>query len=159
MENINTGLDPEVAASSVALLNGLMADHFTVMLKIWQFHWSVRGRSFGSYHEDMRQLYEEEIERVDAIAERVRALGGRPLGSMGEILENNTIMEYPKEQEMPDAMGMWRCISSDWGTLIRRAHDVHANIFERDIATRAFLEDMCETMEKTAWMLRSRLEE
>lgn len=157
-ENVNIGISPETRTTSAALLNGLLADHFVAMLKIWQFHWNVVGKSFGSYHEDMRKLYDEEFDRVDDIAERIRALGMRPLGSLDEMLKYNTIPEYPQAQPVPSPVQMWQQISADWDALIRRAHEIHANISEQDIATKSFLEGMCESMEKTAWMIRARVE-
>ena len=87
---VNIGLTSEDIAKSLVLLNGLLADHFTLLLKTWQFHWNVIGSSFGSYHEAMLKLYEAEIERVDGVAERVRALGGRPLGSMEAMLDRKS---------------------------------------------------------------------
>lgn len=54
---IKTGLTEEELERSALLLNGLLADHFTLMLKTWQFHWNVVGDSFGSYHEAMLKLY------------------------------------------------------------------------------------------------------
>ena len=58
---VNIGLTSEDIAKSLVLLNGLLADHFTLLLKTWQFHWNVIGSSFGSYHEAMLKLYEAEI--------------------------------------------------------------------------------------------------
>lgn len=158
MENTEIGLTPEVRSQSAMLLNGLLADHFTMMLKIWQFHWNVKGKSFGSYHEDMRKLYEEEFERVDEVAERIRSLGMRPLGSMEEMLQNNRIPEFSSMEEPPKAMMMWLTINQDWELLVRRTHQVHSQISDLDIATRSFLEGMCEELEKTSWMIRSRVE-
>ena len=53
---IKTGLTEEELERSALLLNGLLADHFTLMLKTWQFHWNVVGDSFGCYHEAMLKL-------------------------------------------------------------------------------------------------------
>lgn len=159
MENLtNSLMTPETKASGAALLNGLLADHFTMMLKIWQFHWNVVGPSFGSYHEDMRKLYEEEFERVDEIAERVRALEQRPLGSMDAMLQNNRIPEFSQNDPVPNAMLMWETIRKDWENLVNRTHEVHSQISDQDIATKSFLENMTEEMEKSAWMIRSRME-
>ena len=98
---IKTGLTAEELERSALLLNGLLADHFTLLLKTWQFHWNVVGNSFGSYHEGMLKLYEAEIERVDDVAERIRALGKRPLGSMEAMLQNNHIQEFKMDASLP----------------------------------------------------------
>lgn len=152
---IKTGLTEEELERSALLLNGLLADNFTLMLKTWQFHWNVVGDSFGSYHEAMLKLYEEEIERVDDVAERVRALGKRPLGSMEAMLQNNHIKEFGMSEAVPQALDMWKIIRDDWDKLIRSIRDIHKQIPENDLATLNFLEDMIESMEKEAWMVRS----
>ena len=152
---IKTGLTEEELERSALLLNGLLADHFTLMLKTWQFHWNVVGDSFGSYHEAMLKLYEEEIERVDDVAERVRSLGKRPLGSMEAMLQNNHIKEFGMSEAVPQALDMWKIIRDDWDKLIRSIRDIHKQIPENDLATLNFLEDMIESMEKEAWMNRS----
>ena len=152
---IKTGLTEEDLERSALLLNGLLADPFTLMLKTWQFHWNVVGDSFGSYHEAMLKLYEEEIERVDDVAERVRALGKRPLGSMEAMLQNNHIKEFGMSEAVPQALDMWKIIRDDLDKLIRSIRDIHKQIPENDLATLNFLEDMIESMEKEAWMVRS----
>jgi starvation-inducible DNA-binding protein len=152
---VNIGLTSEDIAKSLVLLNGLLADHFTLLLKTWQFHWNVIGSSFGSYHEAMLKLYEAEIERVDGVAERVRALGGRPLGSMEAMLQANHIQEYEMSQPLPTNMEMWKIISADWDTVIRRIREIHDQVPPADQGTLNFLEDMIESMEKEAWMNRS----
>lgn len=153
--SINTGLTPEEIDRSVLLLNRLLANHFTLMLKTWQFHWNVVGDSFGSYHEAMLKLYEEEIERVDDVAERVRALGKRPLGTMEAMLTHNSIAEFSMDNVVPQALDMWKMIRDDWDALVREIRDIHAQVPENDLATLNFLEDMIESMEKEAWMVRS----
>lgn len=152
---IKTGLTAEELQRSALLLNGLLADHFTLMLKTWQFHWNVVGDSFGSYHEAMLKLYEAEIERVDDVAERVRALGKRPLGSMEAMLQMNHLQELRMDEAVPQAIDMWKMIRDDWDKLIRSIRDIHKQVPENDLATLNFLEDMIEAMEKEAWMIRS----
>ena len=152
---IKTGLTAEELERSSFLLNGLLADHFTLLLKIWQFHWNVVGDAFGSYHEGMLKLYEAEIERVDNVAERIRALNKRPLGSMEAMLQNNHIQEFNMDERVPRAIDMWKIIRDDWDKMIRSIRDIHKQIPQNDLATLNFLEDMIESMEKEAWMNRS----
>jgi starvation-inducible DNA-binding protein len=152
---IKTGLTAEELERSALLLNGLLADHFTLLLKTWQFHWNVVGDSFGSYHEGMLKLYEAEIERVDDVAERIRALGKRPLGSMEAMLQNNHIQEFKMDERVPQAIDIWKIIRDDWDRMIRSIRDIHKQIPQNDLATLSFLEGMIESMEKEAWMNRS----
>lgn len=152
---IKAGLTADEIKLSTDHLNGLLADHFTLMLKTWQFHWNVVGNSFGSYHESMLKLYEAEIERVDDVAERIRALGERPLGSMKAMLSHNHIQEFSMDEAVPQALTMWGYIRDDWDKTIRHIREIHEEISPKDLATLNFLEDMIESMEKEAWMIRS----
>lgn len=153
--HVHTGLSTEEEDKSAKLLNSLLADHFTLLLKTWQFHWNVVGDSFCSYHEAMLKLYEAEIERVDDVAERIRALGKRPLGSMDAMLTSTTILEFSMGEKVPEALKMWEIIRDDWDHVIQRIREIHGQIPEKDLATLNFLEDMIEAMEKEAWMNRS----
>ena len=152
---VNIGLSGADITKSITLLNGLLADHFTLLLKTWQFHWNVVGTSFGSYHEAMLKLYEAEIERVDDVAERVRALGGRPLGSMEAMLQANHLQEYEMSQPVPADLEMWSIIYKDRDPVIRHIREIHDQIPQQYQHTLNFLEDMIENMEKEAWMNRS----
>lgn len=152
---MNIGLSSEAAAKSTALLNGLLADHFTLLLKIWQFHWNVEGDSFGSYHARMKELYDAEIDFVDDTAERIRAVGGVPLTSMEAMLQNNHIQEWAGG--IPSAMDMWAMINADCGTVISRIREIHEQVDPSDLGTLNFLEDMITKMEKDAWMTRATL--
>jgi len=153
---VNIGISKEAMDESVALLNGLLADHFTFLLKVWQFHWNVKGDSFGSYHERMKELYDKQIEYVDDTAERIRALGGVPLTSMEAMLQNNHIQEH--EGGVPGAMDMWRAILNDLESIIQSIRAIHERISPSDLGTLNFLEDMITKMEKDAWMTRSLFE-
>lgn len=153
---VNIGISKEAMDESVVLLNRLLADHFTFLLKVWQFHWNVRGDSFGSYHERMKELYDKQIDYVDDTAERIRALGGTPLTSMEAMLQNNHIQEH--EGGAPDAMEMWRVILGDMESIIQLIRDIHGRIDSSDLGTLNFLEDMITKMEKDAWMTRSLFE-
>lgn len=144
--------------NSIRLLNGLLADHFTLMLKIWQFHWNVVGPSFGSYHEDLKDLYEKEIESVDSVAERIRSLDGIPLSSMKQMLSNNHIVESPTPAPITDTHNMWQIISNDWENIITYIRQIHSQIDNDDLGTLNFLEDMVDNMEKDLWMIKARIQ-
>ena len=58
-------------------------------------------------------------------------------------------------EAVPQALDMWKIIRDDWDKLIRSIRDIHKQIPENDLATLNFLEDMIESMEKEAWMVRS----
>lgn len=156
METTNETMQPHDEV--VALLNGLLADNFTMFLKLWQYHWNVKGTMFGNNHAYLQELYEKEYDRIDTLAERVRVLGGRPVSSMNEMLQMNHIAEVPATQPVPTGKEIWVSVLVDWNTLLNGIREAHGRIPESDIGTRTMLEDTLVEMEKEAWMIRSRTE-
>lgn len=157
----NIGLNEAMVKSSKTVLNNLLADHFVLLTKTWNYHWNVKGVSFHSYHTFMEELYRGLIEDIDEISERIRALDERPIGSMQGYLEHNRIKEHCDAEAMPEAKKMLAILSSDNDTLIREIRkDIETLDEEKseDAGTLNFLEDMIERKEKTAWMIRAYLE-
>jgi starvation-inducible DNA-binding protein len=56
-------------------LSKLLADTYTLYLKTHNFHWNVEGPMFNTLHLMFETQYNELALAVDAIAERIRALG------------------------------------------------------------------------------------
>ena len=155
----NIGLEPKTVKASKTVLNNLLADHFVLLAKTWNYHWNV---SFHSYHVFMEDLYNGLIEDIDSIAERIRSLDERPLGSLAGYLEHNRIKEHCETEPLPEAKKMLAILSEDNDTLIREIRkDIEQLEKEEDTddaGTTNFLEDMIEKKEKTAWMIRAYLE-
>ena len=80
-----TDLGSQATKDISAALNLLLADFFAVYLKTKNFHWHVSGPRFRDYHllldEQAAQIYGT----TDAIAERVRKVGGTTIRSIGHI--------------------------------------------------------------------------
>ena len=94
----NIGLNAAMIKSSKTILNNLLADHFVLLAKTWNYHWNMKGPSFRSYHTFLEDLYNGLIEDIDSIAERVRDLDERPIGSLKGCLEHNRIKEHDDEK-------------------------------------------------------------
>lgn len=157
----NIGLNAGQVKSSKTVLNNLLSDHFILLTKTWNYHWNVKGVSFHSYHVFMEDLYNALIEDIDTIAERIRSLDERPVGSLAGYLEHNRIKEHCESEPMPEAKQMLAILSEDTDTLIRELRKDIEQLDEEktaDAGTMNFLEDMIEKKEKTAWMIRAYLE-
>ena len=115
----NIGLEPKAVKASKTVLNNLLADHFVLLTKTWNYHWNVKGVSFHSYHIFMEELYNGLIEDIDDIAERIRSLDERPIGSLQGYLEHNRIKEHCDSEPLPEAKEMLAILSQDNDTLIR----------------------------------------
>ena len=144
----NIGLNAAMIKSSKTILNNLLADHFVLLAKTWNYHWNMKGPSFRSYHTFLEDLYNGLIEDIDSIAERVRDLDERPIGSLNE-------------KPLPDAKGMLAALLDDNAEVIRQIRtDLETMEKEesKDFGTSNFLEDMIEKKEKVTWMIRAHLE-
>ena len=66
-------------------LNTLLADMLGLYLKTKNFHWHISGPHFRDYHLLLDEQGDELFATTDAIAERVRKIGGTTLRSIGHI--------------------------------------------------------------------------
>lgn len=139
-------------------LNELLGSHFTVMTYAWGCHWNVTGMGFKAAHDFLKDLYEAEQERVDATAERIRALGGMASASIEEMERRTLISADGDPRNSRDMASVWGSLARLWGSLINIIADVHGVTAEADIATRSFLENMTEEMQKELWMITANLE-
>src|SRR5438128_11263987 len=64
-------------------LTALLADMFAVYLKTKNFHWHVSGPHFRDYHLLLDDQATQVLATNDAIAERVRKLGGQTIKLIG----------------------------------------------------------------------------
>lgn len=142
----------------VKRLNELLGSHFTVMTYAWGCHWNVTGMGFKAAHDFLKDLYEAEQERVDATAERIRALGGMASASIEEMERRTLISADGDPRNSRDMASVWSSLARLWGSLINIIADVHGVTAEADIATRSFLENMTEEMQKELWMITANLE-
>ncbi len=156
--SVNIGLSPDMVKASYNALNNLLSDHVVLLVKTWNFHWNIKGPSFHSYHTFMEEVYNSLIADIDEIAERIRALNERPIGSLKGYLAHVRIKEHAEDKELPKAIEMLAILSEDYDNMIREVRsDIQTLEKEgtKDMGTLNFLEDIIERKEKTAWMIRS----
>jgi starvation-inducible DNA-binding protein len=140
------------------LLNDLLADEFVLYMRTLNFHWNVRGMQFHSLHLFFEELYKGGLQRIDDIAEKVRALGGFATATLGEYLKLTRIRE--QAGATPDPRAMISTLTADHETLIKHLREVFHTVQDKfdDPSTENFLCDLLETHEKTRWMLHTHLD-
>lgn len=158
MRSINIGLTEEQRQGVIKLLNHDLADAYLLLVKTKKYHWDVVGPQFRMLHELWGEQYETLTENIDSIAERVRALGGYPVGTMKEFLEITTLKENP--ENLPLATQMVESLVEDHEQIIRnlREHIDKCSEDFHDEGTADFLTGLMEGHEEMAWMLRSFIE-
>lgn len=138
-------------------LSRLLADSYTLYLKTHNFHWNVTGPMFQTLHVMFQAQYTEQWNALDLIAERIRALGFPAPGSYKRFVELSSI---PEEDGVPKAKDMIRQLVSAQEAVARTAREVFVVVDKaNDQPTADLLTQRMEVHEKTAWMLRSLLEE
>jgi starvation-inducible DNA-binding protein len=158
---VSRGIDigiPE--ADRAAIANGLskvLADTYTLYLQTHNFHWNVTGPMFNTLHLMFETQYLELATAVDLIAERIRALGFPAPGTYREYARLASIKEV---DGVPAAEDMIRTLVKSQEALVRTARSVFPLVDEfHDEPTADLLTQRMQVHEKTAWMLRSLLEE
>ena len=153
---VDIGID---AAHREAIANGLsnvLADSYTLYLKTHNFHWNVTGPMFQTLHLMFEQHYGELALAVDAIAERIRALGFPAPATYRQFAALSSIAE---EDGVPKAEQMIKLLVEGHEAVARTARKVFSVAEQsNDQPTCDLLTQRLQVHEKTAWMLRSLLE-
>jgi len=138
-------------------LSGLLADSYTLYLTTHNFHWNVTGPMFNTLHLMFMGQYTEQWNALDLIAERIRALGHPAPGTYKEFVKLASIKEV---EGVPRAMDMVRHLVAAQEATARTARKLFPLVEKaNDQPTADLLTQRVEVHEKTAWMLRSMLEE
>ena len=69
-------IKPDAVKDISGALNALLADVFALYLKTKNFHWHMSGPHFRDYHLLLDEQADQIFAMTDAIAERVRKIGG-----------------------------------------------------------------------------------
>jgi starvation-inducible DNA-binding protein len=155
---INIGISDKDRKAIADGLAKLLADTYTLYLTTHNFHWNVTGPMFNTLHAMFMQQYTELWNAVDPIAERIRALGHPAPGSYGQFSSLATVPDAPAEP--PKALEMVRVLVQGHEAVARTARDLFPLVSEaNDQPTADLLTQRLDIHEKTAWMLRSLLEE
>jgi starvation-inducible DNA-binding protein len=154
----NIGIGEKDRAAIAAGLSKLLADTYTLYLTTHNFHWNVTGPMFNTLHTMFMAQYTELWNAVDPIAERIRALGHAAPGSYAQFGKLSSIADAPAKP--PKAMEMVRILCDGHEAVARTARSVFPAAEKADDQPTAdLLTQRLDIHEKTAWMLRSLLEE
>jgi starvation-inducible DNA-binding protein len=135
----------------------VLADTYVLYGKTHGFHWNVTGPMFNTLHLMFMEQYTELWTALDEIAERIRALGvpapfGSTLSALASLEDSSSLT--------PAAMQMVRELVDGHEAVARTARSVFSVADEaNDQPSADLLTQRLQIHEKTAWMLRSLLED
>jgi len=118
LRQLPIALSAEARAESCQLLNEILSDSMVLAALYKKAHWNAAGPTFYQLHLLFDKHYEEQVELVDALAERVQMLGGISVGDPRHAAELTTIPRPPDgAEEVP--------------VVLSRLLDAHETIIEK----------------------------
>jgi starvation-inducible DNA-binding protein len=154
---IDNGISLKDRTRIAAGLAQLLADTYTLYLMTHNFHWNVKGPMFNTLHAMFMTQYTELWNAVDPIAERIRALGFPAPGTYAEFGKLSSVKEVAG---VPKAEAMIAHLIKAHDAVARTARGLlPAADAANDQPTLDLITQRLDVHEKTAWMLRSLLEE
>ncbi|MBG6220460.1 MULTISPECIES: Dps family protein [unclassified Janthinobacterium] len=154
---IDIGISEVDRAKIAEGLSGLLADSYTLYLMTHNFHWNVKGPMFNTLHQMFMAQYTEQWGALDLIAERIRALGYPAPGTYKEFVKLASIKEI---EGVPPALDMVSHLVAAQEATARTARRLFPLLEKaNDQPTADLITQRLDLHEKTAWMLRSLLEE
>ena len=143
---------PETVQNITGALNALLADVFTLYLKTKNFHWHMSGPHFRDYHLLLDEHGDQIFAMGDAIAERVRKIGGTTIRSIGHIARLQRLDDNDADYVDPlDMLGELREDNAALVTSMLAAHDLCGD--ENDVATTSLLEVWIDEAQRRIWFL------
>lgn len=97
--NIPIGLKEDVRKKSVDMLNQVLVDSMSIRDLYKKHHWQVSGPTFYQLHLLFDKHFEEQLELVDSIAERIQLLGGVSIAMAADVAEMTKVQRPPRGRE------------------------------------------------------------
>ena len=138
-------------------LNVFLSDLNVFYRKLQNYHWNVYGKDFFVVHEKLEEYYDEINEQVDEIAEHILMLGGIPLGTMQDYLNNTCIVEA-KNERINDCE-IYNNIIKDYETLNKKVIQIKEEADnKKQYATSSLMDNYISSYIKHLWMLNKTIE-
>jgi starvation-inducible DNA-binding protein len=149
---VPAGFEPHVVARISAALTVTLADLFALYIKTKNFHWHISGPHFRDYHLLLDEHSEQIFTATDAIAERVRKIGGTTLHSIGHIARLQRVAD--NDDEFVAAKDMLAELCEDNRQLAVNLRSAHSLCDEYgDVASASLIENWIDEAEHRTWFL------
>ena len=150
-------LEEPVRLEMTEQLNQLLADSMTIRDLYKKSHWQVAGPTFYQLHLLYDKHFDEQVELVDSIAERIQLLGGISLAMAADVAETTQIERPPRGREevpvqLSRLLDAHQVIIIEARTLARRASELGD-----DGTNDLVVSDVLRTNELQVWFLSEHL--
>lgn len=159
VRQLPVGLSYDARMYSCQRLNQTLADTQVLYNLYKKHHWLMRGATFYQLHLLLDKHAGEQLEIIDALAERVQSLGGVAVGDPRHVAEVTVLPRPPDGVEEVPAM-LSRLLEAHESILIA-AHDAAARAAELgdDGSNDLLVSQVIRTGEMQAWFLAEHLVE
>lgn len=138
-------------------LNILLSNFQIYYQNLRGIHWNIRGKRFFDLHVKFEELYTDAQIKIDFIAERVLTLGGTPLHTFEDYINNNKLVVGKNISNDEKAVQL---IVTSLSHLLKIERAILYKSAEiSDEGTNAMMSDFISEQEKTVWMMQAWLEE
>ena len=157
MKTNSLGLPIKESEELVNELNGLLSNFQIYYQNLRGLHWNIRGKRFFDLHLKFEELYNDSQIKIDLIAERVLTLGGTPLHTFADYIENSKLQIGKNISKDVEAIQL---ILESLSVLLQVERVILAKAAEiNDEGTNSMMSDFIAEQEKTNWMLKAWMEE
>ena len=141
-------------SKTVDKLNLYLTNLNVLYRKIQNYHWNVTGTGFFAIHSKLEEYYDGLSTQIDDVAERILAIGGRPLGTLKDYLEITTITEA-RNEELPGNVALSE-VKKDFEVMLALAKEIKQTADEEeDFGSSALVDEYIAGYEKDIWMLNA----
>jgi starvation-inducible DNA-binding protein len=155
MANTAATLGSDARTALAKALNQAVADTTVTTMLAQNFHWNVKGMSFGPLHTLFQEIYEDHFVAQDDLAERIRALDAHAEGTLASILARSNVNEHEGPATDIEMIAMLKVAQETVAHTLAQTGELAAEIGD------TLTEDLCiargQVHEKFAWMLRAHL--
>ncbi|CAM2976656.1 DNA starvation/stationary phase protection protein [Paenibacillus sediminis] len=137
------------------MMNQHIANWTVLDMKLHNYHWFVKGADFFTLHSKFEELYSEASEIIDEVAERLLAIGGKPIATLKEVMQYTTLQEAEGQATAEQMVG---AIVKDFDQLkgeIKEAIKVSDD--DNDVVTSDMFTEILGKLDKHTWMLNALL--
>lgn len=98
---VRVGLSTEIRHKSVRALNRILVHSMALRDLYKKAHWQTSGPGFYGLHLMFDKHYEQQVELIDALAERVQILGGVAFATAHDVAQESRIAHVPSGIQSP----------------------------------------------------------
>ena len=138
-------------------LNTFLSDLNVFYRKLQNYHWNIKGKEFFVMHSKLEEYYNEINTEIDEVAEHILTLGGQPLGTLKDYINEAKITEA--ENKKVESNLVFDEITKDFSTLLQDVLEIKKKADENEeYKTSALMDSFIESYSKKLWMLKQSME-